>query len=292
MHRVTAIVVNWNSGKDLARVVEHLAAQQGVALDILVVDNDSKDDSVARAQATGVSFRLEPAGANLGYAGGNNFAAALVDPADDIFIVNPDVRLPDARTVARLVDALAHDSSLGAVAPAIQTERGCAEYLDSEVDFEHARAVHIETNEVFPDDAAPRVITWIDGAALLVRGTARKDVGLFDERFFLFFEEVDFSLRLQASGWQVALCPAIRVRHRRSSSFTGSTKGAYYYWRNLYLICSIYASSRAQWRWHWTRQLLRYVARRRVLFSGSSVASLRGGADALRGRFGPGRVDR
>lgn len=288
--RVTAVVVNWNSGSDLAALVVDLAAQTGVDLAILVVDNGSSDDSVVDARATGVAFGLELAGENLGYTGGNNRAAEIAGPDAHLFVVNPDVGLPDPTAIASLAAALFADDTLAAVAPAIETERGLVEYLDSHIDLARATAEHTQTHVPFPADATPRVAPWIDGAAMLVRAEARRDVGFLDDRFFLFFDEVDWCLRASEKGWRVALCPAVRVRHRRSSSFTGTSKGLYYYWRNLYLLCQIHAPGRA-WRWHWARKLARLSVRPVVIRSFNSFSSLHGGLDAVRGRFGAGRED-
>ena len=287
MRRVTAVVVNWNSRDDLAGVLVDLNAQSGVEMKIIVVDNNSSDDSLALGHATGVAFEARQAGRNLGYTGGNNLGAELAGPDADVLVVNPDVRLPDASTVSRLADALADDASLGAIAPVIEISPGRLEYLDSEIDLDHAAAVHTHTDSMVPDDVAPRVVSWIDGAMLLVRAQARRDVGFFDDRFFLMWEEVDWCIRAAKNGWRVALCPAARVTHRRSSSFEGTKKGGYYYWRNLYLVCRIHAPSRWRWRWHYLRRFSAFVTRPVILRSGYAFVVAHGTLDGLRGRVGP-----
>jgi hypothetical protein len=291
VHRVTAVVVNWNSGNDVARVVGDLALQQGVDLRTIVVDNASRDESVAKARATDVAFELVEAGANLGYTGGNNLGAKTAGADAHLFIVNPDVSLPDPGAVATLCEALAADERLAAVAPVIEVAPGKAEYLDSVVDFDGATVEHRQTDADIPP--SPTVLTqpWIDGAAWLLRAEARRDIGLFDERFFLFYEEVDWCLRAGAAGWRVALCTGARVRHARSSSFAGSQKGGYYYWRNLYLLCRTYAPA-AKWRRSYFRRLLRFAFRPVILRSGHCFVVARGALDGMRGRYGPGPEDR
>ena len=292
MHRVTAVVVNWNSGDDLARLLVDLRAQTGVDVSILVVDNGSADTSVKRALETGVAFQLHSAGQNLGYTGGNNLAAELAGPDADLFVVNPDVRLPDPATVARLADALATDATLAAVAPAIEVSPGLAEYLGSEIDLERVRAVHTLTDVAFPADVQPRALSRIDGAALLVRAEARREIGFFDDRFFLIWDEVEWCVRATRQGWRVALYPGVRINHQRSSSFAGSNKSAYYYWRNLYLICRLHASSRWTWRRRYVARLARFTGRPAVLRSPRyALVVLRGAFDGVRGRVGPGPED-
>jgi GT2 family glycosyltransferase len=206
--------------------------------------------------------------------------------------VNPDVGVPDVTTVASLAGALAADDTLAAVAPAIEVEPGVVEYLGSELDLDHARAPHTETYASLPGVLDPRPISWIDGAAMLVRAEAREEVGLFDDRFFLIWDEVDWCVRATNAGWRLALCPAVLVQHRRSSSFAGSRKGTYYYWRNLYLVCRLHAPSWWRWRWHYLLRCMEYVTRRSVLTSGHSWVTLRGAVDGLRGRVGPGPHER
>jgi GT2 family glycosyltransferase len=287
---VTAVVVNWNSGNDLAAVITDLAAQVGVDLTIVVVDNASTDDSLARALATAVAFRVERADRNLGYTGGNNLGAQLAGADADVLIVNPDVRLPDANTVAALVACLHANPTRGAVAPAIEESDGRIEYLDSEIDLARARAVHTDTHVPAPESTEPVDLAWIDGAVMLIRAEARAAVGLFDDRFFLIDDEVDWCLRARAAGWSVALCPAVRVEHQRSSSFGDSKKASYYYWRNRYLLCRLHATS-PRWRLHWAANLLRYVVRRETLRTGNAVVALRGARDAILGRYGPAPED-
>jgi len=291
VHRVTAVVVNWNSGDDLARLLLDLREQTDVELSILVVDNGSTDGSVESARATGASFDLHCVGKNLGYTGGNNVGAEVAGPDADLFIVNPDVRIPDATTVARLAQALTADATLAAVAPAIETSPGRAEYLDSEIDLERAKALHTDTDAPFPAGDDPLTLSWIDGAALLVGARARKDVGLFDDRFFLIFDEVDWCIRATQRGWRLALCPGIRVGHQRSSSFADSKKSGYYYWRNLYLLCRLHAASRFTWRRRYFARLAAFVGRPTILRSRYALVVLHGAFDGVRGRVGPGPED-
>ena len=143
--RCTAVVVNWNSGTDLAAVLVDLAAQRGVDLSIVVVDNGSSDASVATAQATSVEFRLELT-VRASVHGGNNLAARLpVRETTHLFVVNPDVSLPDATTLACLFAALSEDGTLAAVAP--RSRRSGAGRVPGQRDrSRHATAVHTQTH--------------------------------------------------------------------------------------------------------------------------------------------------
>lgn len=290
--RVDAVVVHFRSGGMLLDVLADLEAQEGVALAVHVVECGD-DGTVERARAAGHSFTLHGTGANLGYAGGNNLAfEALASSGADVLVVNPDARLADGLTVRTLVDALASAPTAAAVAPVVRDPDHGIEYQDSEVDLVRARAVHTETWR--PAWSAPgptRAIDWLDGACLLVRAAALREVGGFDERYFLIAEEVDWCLRARAAGWDLLLVRDAVVTHRRSASFTGSTKSAYYATRNTYRLMLDHSPVR-RWRWWWAVATLRTAARRDHLTSRRSRRVLQGARDAVLGRWGPAPEDR
>lgn len=286
---VDVVVVNWNSGGCLADLLADLRRQEGVELAVTVVDNGSTDGSLEHAAPE----RAIRAGANLGYSGGNNAGFRTLGLQRPVLVLNPDVRLPDPFVVASLARLLADEPQLAALVPAIHSNGGTVEYRDSFVDPDRAIAIHSETHVEGWPEGTPRVkeLAWVDGAAVLFRATALDRVGLFDERFFLFHEEVDWCLRAAREGWTVGIAPEISIAHARSSSFGHTTKGAYYYWRNLYLLCDLHARRRLCWRLWWGARLTRFCLQRDHLRSGRSSQALRGARDALMGRYGPGPED-
>lgn len=295
MRRVTAITVNYNSGSDCARLLTELGNQEGIHdLDVVVIDSASEDGSLdgAKVAAQELQSRMqinfvEP-GRNVGYTGSN-----LGIPAQDgpVFLVNPDVRLHSPSTLAVLIDLLLSDASLAAVAPTIVTD-GRIEYSDSVVDPLSARAEHRGTHrDTWPHPEPTVDLSWVNGAAWLLGANAIRSVGPLDERFFLFFEETDWCLRARRAGFRVALTHRASVGHIRSSSFGGSTKGAYYYWRNLYLLLRKHGQG-LPWRLAYARRLLRFLAAARSWRSGQATRALEGLADALRESFGPAREDK
>jgi GT2 family glycosyltransferase len=284
------LVVNWNSGDDLRELLDDLARQRGVALHVTVIDNGSTDGSLARARKGAQPFALIETGANLGYTGGNGVGLRAVGLERPVLVVNPDVRLRQEDALACLLAVLDERPGVAAVAPVIRDEAGLLEHLGSVADVDRARVHHVQT---FVAGPAPDLaeIEWIDGAVVLFRAEALREIGGFDERFFLFQEEVDWCLRARRAGWSVALTGRAEVAHRRSSSFGDSQKGAYYYWRNLYLLCALHARGRIGWRLRWLVALLRFARSRTHLRSGASMRALRGGVDAVRGRWGAGPED-
>lgn len=288
---VTAVIVNYNSGQDCARLLGQLDRQVGVSLRVVVIDSDSSDDSLSAAREAALRLRvpvtfLTP-GRNVGYTGNN---LALIDLIGDAFVCNPDVEVDDAHLLAGLVDVFRTDPTLAAVAPTIRRPDGRREYTSSLVDLGQAAAYHpAPDGPDWPHTTDVQALPWVNGAAWLLRSAALDDVGLLDERFFLFCEEVDWCLRATAAGWRVALSRDQTVRHRRSSSFDG-TKGSFYYWRNLYLLCEKHPE--AGWRRSYHRRLAKEGVTLRGLVNGNALRAVEGYVAARRGAYGPSRQDR
>lgn len=285
---VRVVIVNYNSGWDCARLLRQLARQQDVDLDIVVIDSASRDDSLQRAKdvAGGMpgTVRFVEPGCNVGYTGNN---LAMGAPWPDLLILNPDVDIDDASTISELVALLAADPRLGALAPHIRTDQGI-EYTDSVLDLDRARAHHQPTYvEAWPHPEPVHPVAWLNGAAWLLRGRALEQIGGLDERFFLFFEEVDWCIRARGAGWTLGLSRDVGVEHRRSSSFRG-TKGAFYYWRNLHLLCSKHGSG---WQRSYLRRLTRENLRPGPFRRGETRRAWQGYRAARAGRFGPAPED-
>ena len=290
---IAVILVHFHSGGMLLACLDDLSRQDGASMSSVIVVECGDDGSVGQAIARWPELKILTPGGNLGYCGGNNLALSTLSPGQAALIVNPDVRLHDPTTTRRLSAALAADPMLGAVAPLIRTHTGSIEYLESVIDLDTAVAEHRETSLPSLPPGTPDLVhlPWVNGACWLLGSEALAQVGTLDERYFLFFEEVDWALRAAAIGYKLALLTTTEVGHTRSASFGTSTKGAYYFWRNRYRLAADHATDR-HWRRHWGRDLLAFVLRRRNVCSGGSANALLGGFDALRGRTGarPGKA--
>jgi N-acetylglucosaminyl-diphospho-decaprenol L-rhamnosyltransferase len=224
--RLSVVIVTYNSASVLPGLLDSLpAGLEGVKqFEIIVVDNDSADNSVKTALAHAVRPRVISMGRNAGYAAAINAAAATVPPDADLLILNPDVRLrPGAARL--LVDRLT-DSSIGVAVPRILAEDGNTSWslrrepslvtAWTEAILGGTFAARIGTGEVIGDLALydqGGLIEWATGAALAVAARARGMVGDWDESFFLYSEEVDYLRRVRESGIFVAYVPQAQVVH-------------------------------------------------------------------------------
>jgi len=220
------VIVTHNSADVLVGLLDSLApALSNVPnVSIIVVDNDSTDDSTAIAEHHPVGVRLLRAGRNGGYAAAINAAAATVAPDAAILVLNPDIRLFPG-SVGRLLQR-AIEPDVGVVVPQMRDLAGTiAMSLRREPSLLRMwaqallgpiRAARLGTGELIADAAAyqrSREVDWATGAALLITPQARASVGAWDESFFLYSEEVDYQRRVRTNGLKVVYEPSACVAH-------------------------------------------------------------------------------
>ncbi len=211
-----AVIVSYNSSADLQRQLDCLPLR--AAFDrIVVVDNASGDDSVAVAETAGVEV-IRRYG-NDGLAAAINAGVADTD-AELIAVLNPDILVDDVALIDRLEAAFA-DPSVGLVAPALVLPDGSlqdsARHVPSPTQLV-SRRITGGTNGAVGRAAAPGDVPWVVGAFFVVRRAAFESVGGFDTRYALYFEDVDFCVRLWSSGWRVQLDPSVRGRHEHQAA--------------------------------------------------------------------------
>jgi N-acetylglucosaminyl-diphospho-decaprenol L-rhamnosyltransferase len=217
---VAAVVVNYNAGATLAACVARLRAE-GVGA-IVVVDNDSGDGSAEAAAAPDV--RLVRAGANLGYGTAANIGVATASQPY-VLVMNPDVEVRPG-SVDALVGALERDPLLAVVGPRVESPDGslypsARRFPDLVVAAGHAFLWFVAPDNRFSrayklldwDHATPGEVDWVSGSCMLVRRDAFGAVGGFDERYFMYVEDVDLCWRLGRAGWRIGYEPASRVVH-------------------------------------------------------------------------------
>lgn len=298
--RVTIVVLNWNNGPDTLACLGSLAALDDPACDVLVVDNGSTDDSVARIRAAYPGVTLIETGANLGYAGGNNVGIryALAAGAEAVGILNNDVAV-EPGFLAPLLAALGSRPDVGVVTPLVaeqSDDSGRVWALGSSVDWRTATVSRNHAGEAVASwrGQPPFEVDVASGAAMLVRREVLQQAGLMDERFFLYFEEVDWSLVVRKAGYSILAVPASLVWHEVSATL-GATSPVidYYMLRNhLRLIGRHWQGLHRGYLWSRLvlRNLLAIAAYTGKSHSGQRIpnrnARLLALRDALLGRWG------
>jgi hypothetical protein len=235
---VLAVVLNWNSGRDTLACLEALERGTFVGCRALVVDNGSTDDSVARIRARVPHVALLELGANYGYAGGNNrgIRHGLGD-CDYVWLLNPDVVVaPDC--LARLVEVAEADRHAAMLGPLVRMREEPQRILSAGGCLDGGRPAHRGLGEVDRGQFdAPAAVDYVTGCALLARRSAIESIGLLDERFFLYYEEVDWCHRARAAGFTCVVVPHAVAWHPNTlARDADSPLVTYYITRNQLLF--------------------------------------------------------
>lgn len=207
--RVGAVVLTWRDRVQTAECVAHLLDSTAISR-VVVVDNEA-DGTIAASFAPDSRLSFSELAANTGFAVGVNtgMRELLGDPSVDLLLViNNDATLTPA-DLDLLIDALSRDTSLGIVGPRIVTPDGQF--------FSAGGALNRLTWSIRQPRAGeqPDFLTW---ACVLARRETIETAGMLDERFFMYWEDVEYGLRLTAHGIAFAEVAAARLTHAVSSS--------------------------------------------------------------------------
>jgi N-acetylglucosaminyl-diphospho-decaprenol L-rhamnosyltransferase len=208
---VSVLIVAWNSSAELRRLLPRLPAELREDDELIVVDNASPDDSAAVVAELAPRAKLVTMGRNRGFAGGANVGAGAAT-GDLLVILNPDATpLPGWGEAIRRpwLEGRGWAAWQGLVA------EGDGETINSAGNPVHFTGIVWAGRHGEPLTAAPRAgeVTVASGACLAVPLTVWRRVGGFAERFFMYHEDVDLSLRLRLAGETVGIEPTAIVAH-------------------------------------------------------------------------------
>ncbi len=229
---LTLVVVHYRTREPLARLLASLRAARPEPLREIVIVNNSGEPLDDLASGSEFPTRVLSPGENLGYARGVN-AGIRAATEEDILILNPDIQvLPGS--VEALVRCAEERPRAGIVAPKLVFPDGTLQL--SVRRFYNAKTLLLRRLPLGPmaeksravrehlmadwNHEETRSVDWALGAALFVRRRAMRDVGLMDERYFLYFEDVDWCQRMRRHGFEVVYCAESRMvhEHQRASA--------------------------------------------------------------------------
>jgi GT2 family glycosyltransferase len=229
MPRLSIVIVSYNSRQDLPECLGSLTRHPAVAdHDITIVDNASVDGTADDIRRRWPDVRLIEAGSNVGFARANN-AGIRQTSGELVLLLNPDTIVP-AGAVDQLIRVLDDNPQAAVAGPRIVDAAGRAELsfgpmisplaeLRQKVLVRgHDRGLPLITGLVERMTRRSRAVDWVSGACLLIRRRDLEAVGLLDERFFLYTEDVDLCASVRARGREVLFAAGIEIIHRRGRS--------------------------------------------------------------------------
>lgn len=223
--KLSIVIINWNVQELLAsclasidRNMKQLALP---SVETVVIDNASTDGSVEMVSEKFPWVKLVVNEQNSGFAKANNQGIALCT-GDYILLLNPDTQLHDF-ALQRMIIYLDEHPDVGAVGPYLENPDGTLQYScypTPSLRRESMRLLNPNRNAGHGAYAMhewsttqPREVDVIQGACLMIRRKVFQQVGLLDESYFIYTEEVDLCTRIQQAGWKIVWVPTARVVH-------------------------------------------------------------------------------
>lgn len=224
---LSIVIVNWNTRELLVRCLQSVYdTVSGLDFEVLVVDNASADGSSEAVQRQFPAVRLTQNTANAGFARACN-QGIRESVAGYVLLLNPDTEVMSG-AVQTLVQFMEEHRRAGAVGPMVlhpdrTLQASC--YPMPTLWRELLRLMHLERFSVHAqyeqrkwDPNRVRAVEVIQGDCLLVRRESLSQVGLFDEDYFMYTEEVDLCYRLLRQGWSIFWVPKARIVHHGGQS--------------------------------------------------------------------------
>lgn len=236
--KVSVVVPNWNGKESIAACLDSLLAQS-LKTEIVVIDNGSTDGSIELIEKNYPNVTLLKQSKNLGFAGGVNIGIkkAINDGADFVALFNDDA-VADKNWLKSLVEALGSSPETGIAACKLLTSDG--REIDSTGEMyttwglPYPRGRKESVSDKYDNQTT---VFGASGGASLYRVKMLEEIGLFDESFFAYYEDVDLSWRAQLAGWKVEYVPSAIAYHQigaASSKIKGFT--TYQTMKNLPMV--------------------------------------------------------
>jgi N-acetylglucosaminyl-diphospho-decaprenol L-rhamnosyltransferase len=221
---LAVVVVNYNTGHYLARCVRSAVESAGDArLEVVVVDNASVDGSADHAVADHPEIRLIRNDGNRGFAAAAN-QGMRTTAAPFILLLNPDAEVLSG-TLGGFVKVARDHARAGAIGALVRDPDGGIYPSARKIPTLGEALGHAFLGPFVPnrfsraytmadwDRRTERSVEWVSGSCVLLRRQALEEVGLFDEGYFMYVEDVDLCTRLRRAGWEIRFSPELEVLH-------------------------------------------------------------------------------
>jgi hypothetical protein len=256
MTELAIIIVSYNTRDDLARTLDSLISAPPVTPhQIVVVDNASEDGSLGMVHDRYPRVLATDAGANLGFSSANNIGIRATS-SELVLLLNSDTEVPPGAIDGLVRDLHAHPEA-AILGPRLVDGRGRPELSIGPMIGPFNELKQKVTGALYERGwgpvrrrvekllATPHEVDWVSGACLLVRRADAEAVGLLDERYFLYTEDVDLCAAVRRLGRRVRFVPSVEVRHLRGRSRSRNPAAAMAAYRRSHL--AFYAKHHPGW---------------------------------------------
>jgi len=247
--RLAAVVLNYGTPEDTVESVQALQRSRRPLDDVVVVENNSTDDSEAHLRKHLPDVTVIQTGENLGFSGGNNVGIrfALLRGADQVLLVNSDVTL-DPDCTGHMERALRHSDERGIAGPSVlaRSDPNMVASLGISFSPTTCRMLHLGFGQQFDAGEVPAVrdVDGVSGCAMMIKREVLQRIGLLSEEYFFSFEDLDLCLRARKVGFQtICVGPAIAYHEGGRSIGKRSPRRIYFATRNHMLMADRVAST-------------------------------------------------
>lgn len=230
--KLNILILNWNSASDVANLLRSLEKSEFLDFRVILVHNATSDQDAIEELNELYSKKFEVHlvinDSNLGYAGGNNSGYEYIEEsglAGDLAIINPDVEI-DKNTLSEMYNLLMKKGVGGVMCRTINEQGG--------IIYDHIELVGFMSK--YKTTMKEEVETdYVAGSCMMLKRQALEQIGLFDEEFFMYWEEVDLSIRMKKKGFRLLSTTKCKIT-RSDNDNSRSLNALKYSIRNSFLI--------------------------------------------------------
>lgn len=283
--RLSLIILNYNSQYWLKNLLTSLKEKclnkTKYDIKVIIVDNNSQDDGVSILKKEFPQFELILLSENLGFSAGNNAALKKIN-TDYVMLLNNDTEFTNETNLDLLIDFMEDNPQIAVVTPQVllpngQLDMACHRgeptpwasftyYLGLEKLFPQSKYFS-QYHQSYKNYDVPHQIDACSGAAMLIRTKAIKKVGLLDEQFFMYAEDLDWCRRFRNDGWQIVYLPQVKIIHHKyksgikSQSDVTATKIRHYFYNTMLQYYDKHHKNKYPRAFRWILKLFLFIKR-------------------------------
>jgi GT2 family glycosyltransferase len=201
---LTVSIVTYNSAETIRDCIESLLAQSGIEFQVVIVDNNSSDETLDVLRTFGEQVRVIAGDKNIGFGPGHNLGVRNAGESRYLLVLNPDARIVSVDGLKRLVEGMDADPQCGLSGMAIIKE---GERVPPKMHYPGAKRAPADFSDL------PGDIAWVVGASMMIRRDVFDQLEGFDEEFFMYGEETDFCIRTRKAGYTIGYNEEVEVAH-------------------------------------------------------------------------------